>query len=50
MAIDDSVQTYGDHARCKQAYFETYPGLYFTGDGCRRDENDFTELQDVLMM
>ena len=36
--------TYGDHARCKQAYFETYPGLYFTGDGCRRDENGFYRI------
>ncbi|MEI8137231.1 MAG: acetate--CoA ligase [Bacteroidota bacterium] len=31
--------TYGDHNRCKEAYFSTYKGLYFTGDGCRRDEN-----------
>ncbi len=31
--------TYGDHERCKQTYFSTYPGKYFTGDGCRRDEN-----------
>jgi len=31
--------TYGDHERCKKEYFSTYPGLYFTGDGCRRDEN-----------
>lgn len=30
--------TFGNHDRCRQAYFETYPGLYFTGDGCRRDE------------
>ncbi|MCX8079606.1 MAG: acetate--CoA ligase [Bacteroidia bacterium] len=30
--------TFGNHERCRQAYFETYPGLYFTGDGCRRDE------------
>jgi len=30
--------TYGDHERCKQTYFATYPGLYFTGDGCKRDE------------
>lgn len=36
--------TYGDHARCKQAYFETYPNLYFTGDGCRRDENGFYRI------
>ncbi|MFI5149046.1 MAG: acetate--CoA ligase [Bacteroidia bacterium] len=30
--------TYGDHERCRLAYFATYPDLYFTGDGCRRDE------------
>ncbi len=31
--------TYGDHNRCKQTYFSTYKGKYFTGDGCKRDEN-----------
>jgi acetyl-CoA synthetase len=30
--------TYGNHERCRTNYFATYPGLYFTGDGCRRDE------------
>ncbi len=30
---------YGDHKRCKDVYFSTYPGKYFTGDGCKRDEN-----------
>jgi acetyl-CoA synthetase len=30
---------YGDHERFFQTYFSTYPGLYFTGDGCRRDED-----------
>tara|TARA_B100000809_G_scaffold57505_2_gene53642 strand:- start:16583 stop:18475 length:1893 start_codon:yes stop_codon:yes gene_type:complete len=30
---------YGDHDRCKQVYFSAYPGKYFTGDGCKRDEN-----------
>jgi acetyl-CoA synthetase len=30
--------TYGDHERCRQNYFATYPGLYFTGDGALRDE------------
>ena len=30
---------YGDHARFEQTYFSTYPGKYFTGDGCRRDED-----------
>ena len=29
--------TYGDHERCRQAYFATYKGLYFTGDGALRD-------------
>jgi len=36
--------TYGDHERCKKEYFSTYPGLYFTGDGCRRDENGFYRI------
>ena len=36
--------TYGDHQRCKEAYFSTYKGLYFTGDGCRRDENGFYRI------
>ncbi len=31
--------TYGDHERCRQNYFSTYPNLYFTGDGCLRDES-----------
>jgi acetyl-CoA synthetase len=30
--------TYGDHERCRQNYFATYENLYFTGDGCLRDE------------
>jgi acetyl-CoA synthetase len=28
---------FGDHQRFVQTYFSTYPGMYFTGDGCRRD-------------
>ena len=33
---------WGDHARFFQTYFTTYPGKYFTGDGCRRDaEGDY---------
>jgi acetyl-CoA synthetase len=32
---------YGDHERFVQTYFSTYRGLYFTGDGCRRDEDDY---------
>ncbi|MBX2958510.1 MAG: acetate--CoA ligase [Flavobacteriales bacterium] len=30
---------YNDHERCKQTYFSTYKGKYFTGDGCKRDED-----------
>lgn len=30
---------YGDHQRFIETYFKTYPGTYFTGDGCRRDED-----------
>ena len=30
---------WGDHERCRQTYFATYSGKYFTGDGCKRDEN-----------
>lgn len=32
---------YGDHDRFVQTYFATYPGKYFTGDGCRRDEDGY---------
>jgi acetyl-CoA synthetase len=32
---------WGDHERFFQTYFSTYPGKYFTGDGCRRDEEDY---------
>ena len=32
---------WGDHERFKQAYFTTYPGRYFTGDGARRDEDGY---------
>jgi acetyl-CoA synthetase len=32
---------WGDHARFFQTYFSTYPGKYFTGDGCRRDEGGY---------
>lgn len=31
--------TYGDHGRCYQNYFSAFPGMYFTGDGARRDED-----------
>ncbi|PIE24332.1 MAG: acetate--CoA ligase [Planctomycetota bacterium] len=32
---------YGDHERFHDTYFTKYPGLYFTGDGCRRDEDGY---------
>jgi acetyl-CoA synthetase len=32
---------YGDHDRFEKTYFSTYEGLYFTGDGCRRDEDGY---------
>lgn len=31
--------TYQNHKRCREAYFETFKNYYFTGDGCKRDEN-----------
>ena len=31
--------TYGDHERCRQVYFSSFKNMYFTGDGCRRDED-----------
>lgn len=44
--------TWGDHERCRQTYFATYPGLYFTGDGCLRDEDGYYRItgrvDDVL--
>ena len=32
---------YGDHQRFIDTYLKTYPGKYFTGDGCRRDEDGY---------
>ncbi len=32
---------WGDHARFEEAYFQQYPGYYFTGDGCRRDQDGY---------
>jgi len=44
--------TYGDHERCRINYFSAYPDLYFTGDGCLRDENGYYRItgrvDDVL--
>jgi len=43
---------YGDHDRFVETYFKTYPGKYFTGDGCRRDEDGYYwitgRVDDVL--
>ena len=43
---------YGDHKRFVETYFGTYEGLYFTGDGCRRDEDGYYwitgRVDDVL--
>lgn len=32
---------YKDHKRFEETYFSTYPGYYFTGDGCKRDEDGY---------
>lgn len=44
--------TYGDHERCRLNYFAAYNDLYFTGDGCLRDENGYYRItgrvDDVL--
>ena len=43
---------YGDHQRCIDTYFKTYPGYYFTGDGAKRDEDGYFwitgRVDDVL--
>jgi acetyl-CoA synthetase len=43
---------YGDHRRFKETYFSQFPGLYFTGDGCRRDQDGYYwitgRVDDVL--
>ncbi len=43
---------YGDHQRFIDTYFVQYPGYYFTGDGCRRDEDGYYwitgRVDDVL--
>ncbi|MEO1221702.1 MAG: acetyl-coenzyme A synthetase, partial [Pseudomonadota bacterium] len=35
---------YGDHERFEQTYFSTYTGKYFTGDGCKRDEDGYYRI------
>ena len=43
---------FGDHKRCIDTYYSTYPGYYFTGDGARRDEDGYFwitgRVDDVL--
>ncbi|VAV97710.1 Acetyl-CoA synthetase, partial [hydrothermal vent metagenome] len=43
---------YGDHQRFVDTYFKTYPGMYFTGDGARRDADGYYwitgRVDDVL--
>ena len=43
---------FGDHERFREVYFSRFPGLYFTGDGCRRDEDGYYwitgRVDDVL--
>jgi acetyl-CoA synthetase len=36
--------TYGDHERCRSTYFSIYKNLYFTGDGCRRDQDGYYRI------
>ena len=36
--------TWGDHERCRTAYFATYQNKYFTGDGCLRDEDGYYRI------
>lgn len=44
--------TWGDHERCRQTYFSTYPDKYFTGDGCYRSPEGYYKItgrvDDVL--
>ncbi|PZX58376.1 acetyl-CoA synthetase [Algoriphagus ratkowskyi] len=35
---------FGDHERCKQTYFSTYKGMYFTGDGVKRDHDGYYRI------
>lgn len=36
--------TYNNHKRCFDAYFSQFPGYYFSGDGCRRDEDGYYRI------
>lgn len=45
---------YGDHQRFKDIYFSAFPGKYFTGDGCKRDESGYYRItgrvDDVIIV
>ncbi|MBL7859497.1 MAG: acetate--CoA ligase [Cyclobacteriaceae bacterium] len=45
---------YGDHQRFRDTYFSTFPGKYFTGDGCKRDEDGYYRItgrvDDVIIV
>ncbi len=45
---------YGNHQRYKETYFSAYEGYYFTGDGCKRDENGYYRItgrvDDVIIV
>lgn len=45
---------YGNHQRFKETYFSTFPGKYFTGDGCKRDEEGYYRItgrvDDILIV
>ncbi len=46
--------TWGDHERCRNVYFNRFKGKYFTGDGCRRDEDGMYRIigrvDDVIIV
>ncbi len=45
---------YGNHSRFRETYFSTFPGMYFTGDGCRRDADGYYRItgrvDDVIIV
>jgi acetyl-CoA synthetase len=45
---------YGNHQRFRETYFSTFPGMYFTGDGCKRDEDGYYRItgrvDDVIIV
>lgn len=45
---------YGDHQRFRETYFSTFPGMYFTGDGCKRDAEGYYRItgrvDDVIIV